>query len=171
MNMKSNILEILGDASKEDLTTNLLAHSIEAFSTSLIFVVEAIDHIAAFCKFRGYRYSLSDTPEEYGLYFHNKEGKKILWFGIWCSRWFSLHSPLCFAIHESAGDWSREVLQKFKDQGIGKIELFENHIVRDITITGDSGLTVAQRLIREIEPILFVESDKHRFYPDLTKHS
>ena len=126
----------------------------EAFSFSLIDLVEAINNIAAFCKSKKYHFSLSETADEYGLYFQNEGGKNILWAGIWCSRWFSSHLPLCLAVHESAGDWSQESLLKFKNMGKGKFELFENHAVRDITITSDSD-NVAQYLMREIEELLF----------------
>lgn len=48
---------------------------------------------------------------EYGIYFKDKDGNDILWFGVWYEAWEKLKKPICFGVHH---EWSETIIKEFK---------------------------------------------------------
>ena len=61
--------------------------------------------------------------EEFGLYFKNKSGKQVLWFGIWMAFWKDRGLPLCFGVDNT---WHPAVRRVFRKAYAGQTYQFEN---------------------------------------------
>jgi len=90
-------------------------------------------------------------PEEFGMYFRNKNGHDILWFGIWTPFWRKTGVPLCYGVAES---WNPTIVEAFREQCSGRISEFDRYLV--VPVPRDTLLDTkpVDRLWTELEPLL-----------------
>lgn len=81
----------------------------------MIKLNEIVDGVKTSLGKTGVKVTTSSYSEEYGIYIWNKDGKKILWFGIWYPFWKEHEKPLCYGVDTEAKDWSSHAVEKFKE--------------------------------------------------------
>jgi hypothetical protein len=87
--------------------TNLMAHSFP----KLIKFIDGIREVMSInFKSTINKYDISD---EYGLYFKDKNGNDILFFGVWFPFWEKYNKPICFGV---AKDYDTTIKNRFKDR-------------------------------------------------------
>ncbi|MEO5348082.1 MAG: PD-(D/E)XK nuclease family protein [Magnetococcus sp. YQC-3] len=110
-------------------------------------LMKLIDVVKGVTQRSGYKTSAYKEKDfsEYGVYFKNRDGDSVLWFGIWPGFWMKNGKPLCFGVDKK---WDDNLVDIFENKYEKKVE-FENYVcswIEEEELKSDSVKNIIDKL-------------------------